>query len=618
MMTIRQHVKKNLQEGLVFALLTTVLLGLTLFSYIFGAGDLSFMDVWGWVYFLLSSLMHAGLFVAVPLLVVFMPLALAGVKNKVSIPILGVFYVFLLLVAVVNRYVFQLYHFHINGFVLGLLFSEGAGEIFVFSGWLYLKVALIFIGVCVAVAVLAYVAKLCCRHTTVRPPVLILSMALITLLSQSMHVYGAATLHPSILESDAFLPYYFPLSMNSALDKMGIIDRKKITTLKINENSAPLDYPQQELITEADHQDLNVVMIVIDSWSFRTMTEECMPHVWHFKEESEYFSNHLSSSNGTRGSIFGLLTGLPPYYWKSFEYSSLKPAFIQQLLSQNYAIQVYPSANFSSPPFDRILFKGIDINTTTEGISAYERDCRLTHNFLDDLPRFAAAGQPFYAFLFYDMAHAIDIPLEKNTHFQPAWAFTDYTRLNNRTDPEPFFNRYRNCIYQIDSLISMVLDAIERQGLMSNTVILITGDHGQEFNENKKNYWGHSGNYSPYQIQVPLILHYPGVQPQVYSHRTTHYDVVPTLMHQVLGVTNATADYSMGVYLQDSVDRGWHFVGNDINYAFITNDGHIIEKLGNGHVKVYDKDLNAVPDYKLSNKQLNDNLIQLNRFHKSR
>ena len=51
---------------------------------------------------------------------------------------------------------------------------------------------------------------------------------------------------------------------------------------------------------------------------------------------------------------------------------------------------------------------------------------------------------------------------------------------------------------------------------------------------------------------------------------------------------------------------------------FITDDGHIIEKMGNGHVKVYDKDLNAVPDYKLSNKQLNDNLIQLNRFHKSR
>lgn len=609
--------KKNIQEGLTFAMLTTGLLGLTLFSYIFGAGDHSFMDVWGWVYFLLSSLMHACLFVSVPLLVVFLPLALAGVRNRVSIPILGFFYVLLLLAAVVNRYVFQLYHFHINGFVLGLLFSEGGGEIFVFSGWLYLKVALIFIGVCVAVAALAYVAKIWCRHTAVRPRFLILSLALITLLSQGMHVYGAATLHPSILESDAYLPYYFPLSMNSALDKMGIIDRTKIATLKISEKSAPLAYPQQELKTEANPPEPNIVMIVIDSWNFKTMTKECMPHVWNFKEESEFFSNHLSSSNGTRGGIFGLFTGLSSYYWKSFEYSSLKPAFIQQLLSQNYAIQVYPSANFSSPPLDRILFKGIDINTTTEGVSAYERDCRLTHNFLDDLPRFAAAGQPFYAFLFYDMAHAIDIPLEKNTHFQPAWAFTDYTRLNNRTDPEPFFNRYRNCIYQIDSLISMVLDDIERQGLMSNTVILITGDHGQEFNENKKNYWGHSGNYSSYQIQVPLIYHYPGVQPQVYSHRTTHYDVVPTLMYRVFGVTNVPADYSMGEYLQDSTDRGWHIVGNDLDYAFITEDGHIIEKLGNGYIKVYDKDMNTVPDYKPSNKKLNDNLMRMNRFHKS-
>lgn len=44
-----------------------------------------------------------------------------------------------------------------------------------------------------------------------------------------------------------------------------------------------------------------------------------MPSVSRFMEQSEYFPRHLSSSNDTRGGVFGLFTGLSSYYWKSFE-----------------------------------------------------------------------------------------------------------------------------------------------------------------------------------------------------------------------------------------------------------------------------------------------------------
>lgn len=612
--------KKNILEGTLFALVATVLLGLTLFSYIFGSGDSTFMDVWGWIYYLLSSLMHAGLIDLVPFVVVFLPLALAGVKNKVSIPIMGFIYGLFVVVAVVNRYVFQLYHFHINGFVLEMLFSEGASEIFVFSFWLYVKVALVTVGIGLAVFGLVRLSRwLSGRVVRVRKFYVcsLSTFLLTTLLSQGIHVYGAATLHPSILECDAFLPYYFPLSMNSALDSMGIIDKTDIATVKISENNAPIDYPRNPLVVDPAHRATpNIVFIVIDSWNFRTLTGECMPNVWRFKENAEFYANHWSSSNGTRGGIFGLFTGLSSYYWKSFEYSSLKPVLIEQLQEYGYDIQVYPSANFRTPPFDRMFFKGIDINTTTKGASAYDRDCKLTDLFLRDLADTSRRQRPFFSFLFYDMAHAIALPEERNHRFRPAWSYADYTRLNNNTNPQPFFNLYRNCLYQIDSLVGRVLEGLESRGLMDNTVVLITGDHGQEFNENHKNYWGHSGNYSRFQSQVPLVLCYPQVQRRVCHYRTTHYDVVPTLMQMVFGVTNPPDDYSMGTFLQDSSSRGWHVVGNDLTYAFITEDGHIIEKQGNGYVKVYDKDMNHVPDYKLSPKELNDNLIRMNAFYR--
>lgn len=611
--------KHALLRGGLFALLNTALLGLVLFSYMIGAGDISFMDPLGWVYYLCSALMHSAIIAAIPFLALYLPLTLVGTKSRVSIPILGILYGLLLLLAIVNRFVFQIYHFHINGFVVDMLFSPGASDIFVFSFWLYVKAAVILLCVAGVVVLLVWLSGRWAQRIVRRRRFCILSLSLLlaaTLLSQGLHIYGAATLRTSILEADAYLPYYFPLSMNSALDRWDIIDKKQITAINISERRSPLAYPLHPLQPEANPERPNIVVIAIDSWNFRTLTPECMPNVSRFIEKSEYFARHLSSSNGTRGGIFGLFTGLSSYYWKSFEYSSLRPVLVDQLTEAGYDLQLYPSATFQSPPFDRMFFKGMEgLNTSTEGSSAYERDCNLTRHFLADLPQ--KGDRPFFSFLFYDLAHAIALPSEKNTRFTPAWDYADYSRLGNNTDPTPYFNLYRNCVYQIDSLIGMVLQALEEKDQLFNTIVLITGDHGQEFNENHKNYWGHAGNYTKYQIQVPLILHYPHCDPgTVLTHRTTHYDIVPTLLWLALDVANPPSDYSMGTFLGDTASRGWHIVGNDLNYAFITEDGHIIEKQGNGNVKVYDSALNLQPSYPLTPRQINDNLLRLNRFYR--
>lgn len=620
---MNDYKKNNLLTGAIFALLSAIAIGLLLFSYIIGAGDSSFMDFVGWIYFFLSSLMHAGIIVMIPFILLFVPFALLGVNPKVNASVLGILYVVIAFILVINRFVFQIYHFHINGFVLDMLFSKGAKDIFVLSFWMYLLIALIFISVCFIIYLLyrlaLFLGRKNIRHRRFYSCSL-LSFLTVMILSQGLHVYGAATLRVSILESDSFIPYYFPISMNSLLDKWGIIDQEEIPIVNIKDNWSKIAYPTTALRSDNSSQEHpNIILIVIDSWNFATLTPECMPNLWKFKEESEYYANHLSSSNGTSGGIFGLFTGIPSYYWKSFEYSNIKPVLIEQMQNNNYSIQIYPSATFQNPPFDRMFFKGMDdIYTSTEGESPYERDCNLTQNFLNELPDQLQNQNPFFSFLFYDLAHAMYLPLDKNIHFQPAWEFPNYSILNNNLDPLPFFNLYKNCIYQVDSLIGLVIDNLREHDLLTNTVVIITGDHGQEFNENKKNYWGHSGNYTKYQIQVPLILHYPSVKGKKLTYRTTHYDIVPTLLSFALGVANPPSDYSMGQYLQDSTSRGWHIVGigNDLNYAFITEDGYIIEKEGGGYIKVYDKNLNLQKNYELSPQLINENLLKLNRFYK--
>ena len=124
-------------------------------------------------------------------------------------------------------------------------------------------------------------------------------------------------------------------------------------------------------------------------------------------------------------------------------------------------------------------------------------------------------------------------------------------------------------------LLGKVFDAIEEREAATGrkALVILSGDHGQEFNENLHNYWGHSSNFSKAQIRVPLVVRFPGGDDagKVLGHRTTHYDVVPTIMGRYLGVENEPEVYSLGYDLTDSVaDRRWHIAGANLNYAFVT------------------------------------------------
>ena len=158
-------------------------------------------------------------------------------------------------------------------------------------------------------------------------------------------------------------------------------------------------------------------------------------------------------------------------------------------------------------------------------------------------------------------------------------------------------------------------------GLYDNTLIIITGDHAQEYNENHKNYWGHNSNFTKYQIGVPLIIHQPNsskfkVHSSKFTHRTTHLDFVPTLMHDYLGVTNPIDDYSNGRLLSDATPRLWHYAGNELRYAFIVEGDTILTKEGAGYIEVTDEHLNPVPNYHINPKEFDAAIKRLNRFFK--
>jgi len=596
--------------------LATLLLAVLFASYMAGSQVSMLMDTTGWVFFLTSCLTHAAVLMLVPLLVVGVPLTLCKVSARVSGSVIAVLHAFLFIMVVINRFVYSIYHFHINAFIVQMFTGPAAGDIFVFGTGTYVLAA-VYIVVIAAVSFLTlWAAFWLAGHPVRRLPVTALCLLIAAaLVSQGIHAYsGLHKLRP-VMESKEMIPYYFPIRINSVFKSLGMATDESIEAADFADSgTAFLNYPLRPIECEEPDTLLNIVWICIDSWNYRSLQPDCTPNIYRFSEKGQRYTNHFSGANETMNGTFSLFTALPSYYWTSFEYGSVQPVLTDQLLKHGYLLDTYPSATLVYPPIAKMYYRGVKgIRKDTPGNSTYERDCNLTNLFCEKLSR-TPLKEPFFSFLFYDGCHSMMIPEQYTHRFTPSWTYPHYMELSNSTDPTPFFNLYRNSVYVIDSLVGRVLTAMEERGLMERTMVVITGDHGQEFNENKKNYWGHSSNYSRAQVGTPLVVYYPGIRPAERHYRTTHYDIVPTVLTRVLGVRNPPEDYSMGYLLDDDRPRRWQYVGKVLDWAFIIDNDIIVEKQGTGVVDIFDRHMSPLYDYRLDGKELNEALQRLRRF----
>lgn len=611
-------VQSIIKRSFLYFTLSALLIAVQFVFYLLNSPLIEVMDLPGWLFFIASCLSHASMFAIIPFLIA-LPFAFMKM-GKVAAAIQITLVTLLSVANYLNFQVFGLYHFHINGFVLNMVFGPSAGEIFTFDTMLYLKESLYFTIIAAVSTALYFAATyLFKRWHKAFAWYIGGCMVFFTLYAHIYHIYGSFFQKTSVVESARVLPYYFPTTAYGLLLDHGFVRPDNISNIKTDANSGDIQYPLHPLQISEQKKRPNIVLILIDSWSRRSFTPACMPNCYQFAKDNQWFLNHLSCSNGTRSAVFGLITGISAYYFESFESNHTQPLLITQLLKEDYACQVYPSAPLLDPPFARVLFSKIPhLNVETKGKTSFLRDHQLTTNFISDLNKRKKNDKPFFSFLFYDQPHAIEQPPVKDNKFEPVWDYTDYTKLNNGVDPTPFFNIYRNCCYDVDKLVGKVIKALKDKGEYDNTVIILTGDHAQEFNENKKKYWGHNGNFSAYQIGVPMACHIPGMKPHKYTYRTTHYDVAPTLMHDFLGVTNPTADYCTGKLLSSKEPRTWHVVGSSLNYAFIIDKDTIIEKTADGSLRVYDWKMNLITDYHMNTKKFNAAVDRMNAFYKKK
>jgi arylsulfatase A-like enzyme len=94
-------------------------------------------------------------------------------------------------------------------------------------------------------------------------------------------------------------------------------------------------------------------------------------------------------------------------------------------------------------------------------------------------------------------------------------------------------DRYEGGIAYVDAQVGRLLEALERRQLLSNTVVVVAGDHGESLGEHGEQ--GHGIFLYQSTLRVPLVICAPGMTARRVTDATSLVDVFPTVL-QLLGI----------------------------------------------------------------------------------
>jgi arylsulfatase A-like enzyme len=124
--------------------------------------------------------------------------------------------------------------------------------------------------------------------------------------------------------------------------------------------------------------------------------------------------------------------------------------------------------------------------------------------------------RPFFAFVNYMDGHT---PFTAPASFLESFGGSPPPRPPTEERDRPLtpvdararLDRYEGAIRYLDWELGRLFSALERRGLLANTLVVVTADHGEEFAEHKL--VGHGHSLYRASLHVPLVLHLSGRVP---------------------------------------------------------------------------------------------------------
>ncbi|MGL5294906.1 MAG: DUF3413 domain-containing protein [Aeromonas sp.] len=517
----------------------------------------------GVVYLVVSWIGHFSFLTFVTYLLTVFPLSFVVTKEKSLRFIAAIIATLALVALLIDTQVFRLFKFHLNSQVWQLLLDQAQTEEGSIWSIIFVAVPTIFL---LELLLSAYVwRKINKRKRRQYGNQVGLALLVCFILTHVVNSWADATLYQPITMQKANFPLSYPMTARSFLAKHGWLDldqyEKQAATQRENSDSR-MHYPLRPLNVNPPPQHSNLLILVVDSLRFDMLNSTNMPNLQHYADQHITFSNHLSGGNDDLMGMFGLFYGLPGHYYKDISSDKRPPVLFDEMLRQDYQFGLFGTME-DAQKYRQSILAGLRKQVF---VSEQTDNAKLLTDWKQWLDT-RTPERPWFSLVYLSSPGDYQLPASMKGPFQPELAHFNPATAYRPENLQKLENRYKNSVFYTDQLLKQMLTDLHAQGMDSNTIVVITANHGQAFNDADSRHWGTESNYSLAQVQVPMVLAWPGRESHIFTQPSSHFDLAPTLMQGMLGVRNAPRDYSIGRSLFDASPRQWLLAGDQNDFA---------------------------------------------------
>ncbi len=243
------------------------------------------------------------------------------------------------------------------------------------------------------------------------------------------------------------------------------------------------------------------------------------PYLDELAKESWFFTHAFSQSSATMLSFPSMLTGVDPgkLEWR-LDRGRLQLAPGQPFLSERFGSLGYKTGFIAAEYFEKRLPGLLEgwTEVTVQEKNQRKSSASSAAHAASFIARARATDAPFFLVVYLPAPHA---PYVEHAHGYPKFGGAAWSKY----DAE---------IANADRYLGFVLDVLRSDpARYKRTVIIATGDHGEEFGEHGGS--EHANNCHRESVHVPLVVRVPDEEPERIDVPVGLVDVTPALLELV-------------------------------------------------------------------------------------
>lgn len=279
----------------------------------------------------------------------------------------------------------------------------------------------------------------------------------------------------------------------------------------------------------------NVILVVFDTTradhlSLYGYERQTSPFLDEFGKSGIVFDRAVAVAPWTPPAVASMMTGLypfshglmPPNGRQLAKKSSARLDEKLTTLAEIFQANGYKTGGVTPNPWVTDLFgfsQGFEKYYVRDRARADEMN-RAAFKVMDE---WATDERPFFFFMHYLDPHgSYDPPPPFRTQHQGSLRSRQYD-----ADAQKNINLYDGEISFLDTYFKEFIGTLKQRGIYDDTLILVVGDHGEQFDE--RGHRGHGFNLFNEEVHVPLIIHDRDKSYRV-DYTVSNVDVAPTLL----------------------------------------------------------------------------------------